>query len=196
MQQNQRLTIELRNAIVTKALHHTFEKDRKTLEVAKTELADRIYDAHYGSQESQAAALGERWVDIDDSLSVAHRGWSNGDFTLSRPRPQPRGWGSPEALIIQEHNPMYSEVLKLERRFDKLAEREVELSTKLSALLRPLTTVKKLLIEWPEGAKFIPSYTAPMPVVAATLTHEINRMMGLEPIPNLAKDAIVKVSTV
>jgi hypothetical protein len=187
MNDNRRLTQELRSSIVTKALAAFNKEPQAALLKADQEFALALYQYTYGDKEAMARSLGRDWIEFSDTLTVRREGetrYYGRELKLPKEMPFPSSSLSQGTIEISKKSPMRKAYDDLRAQHDRHAEAAKGLTEKLYALLKRCTTVKRLVAEWPEGAQFIPRYSPPpMPIVPATLTHDINRMLGLEPSP-------------
>lgn len=212
-----RITKEARNDIVVKVLAAKFKERETALEASRTALADELYHLMFGSVEAAARALPPGWVDEGDNLVLNAPGWTcntnqwrhrrgeepkliavyepHSHLRLSKPRPMPVVHALHERKIEKGHT-LYPHSQAIAKEHRAILEDKEILGEKLRALLNSVTTYKQLREAWPEGEKFFPADAKPMyAVVPATLTHEINRLLGLEPsLKRPARNAIAKAA--
>lgn len=194
METNIRLTNDMRNDIRTKALAHAFSARKKELEQQLVVIGDELYAHVYGAQEKTARILGTAWVAYDDHVVITMRDWNRhrANIPMSVDRPVPSSTYEQPAIDIEKEHPFWSKLMAWQKKSFKLESEKDELSSKMRGLLWSVQTVKRLREAWPEGIQFIPAIAPVYAIVPATLTHDINRMLGLEPKPTPARKAIDK----
>jgi len=175
-----KLTNTIRDAIITKCVESTFKKRQEEVLKKRKELANLLYQHHYGAHAKIAKKLPNGWVRQGLRITVSHPGFGiNGasrELELDAPQPMPMYTG--ETVKVPDQYAALAdwvakETVDVEQAIYGLRER-------LKSLLYAYTTTEKLADAWPEGEKFIPRTPKAVPLpVPVTVMQEINRMMGL-----------------
>lgn len=205
-----RITKESRSTIVSRAVAFMFTAREKALEASREQLADELYRTKFGMIEAAALALPPGWVEFGDTLVITVSGWTSRtrrfrhqeerweevyephhQLKLSKPRVMPAVDALRE-VKIEKGDTLFPHTQRIAKEHRAILEEKDALREKLNALLNSVTTYKKLREAWPEGEQFFPDDSKPIyAVVPATLTHDINRMLGLEP-KGTARKAVKK----
>lgn len=196
-----KITNEVRLDIRRKVLASKFKAREAALQNAITEFADAVYEHAYGTIAARVLELPVEWRHMTDSIYFTAPGWTtkyrvslddgpSGRAALSRERPEPKVRSE---LAITKDHPLFARSQAIVKEHHAIRDEREALSDKVNALLRSVNTDKQLRAAWPEGEQFFPREvqhsTALVPI---TLTHDINRMLGLEPTPTATKKAIAK----
>lgn len=180
-----RLTNGAREGIIRQAIESTFAKRDAAHQKARTAFVDALYDATYGVIEKLAQKLPQGWCYSYQSMDVSGPGFMRfkndvgipRDFKLSACRLFPPHTSS---MSIGKEHDLYPSAEDLMREHASIEDAKVKLRASLVTLVYSVNTTDKLAEAWPRGKKFLPVEKAKvMAVVPASLTENINRLMGL-----------------
>jgi hypothetical protein len=194
MAKSLRLTKEMRDHIITKAMAGRFDARRAELQTARDALALAVYKYQFGKDEAIARALGTLWVQMESEIRIEGIGllWGgrgaidplrDESFRLDKSYPFPSGHEGNNVYIDEAH-PLHGSCDYLIKALNKLDADVAELRGKINSLLLSCSTLKQLREAWPEGEPFFPP-EAPQystALVPITLTHDINKALGLKPV--------------
>lgn len=187
-----RLTNEIRNIIISKAMSVAFDAREKAQAKAITILADAVYQHEYGAIEKIANKLPGDWCDDDHHVYIEAAGFHwRGDrdgkvyngLKMSKSRRVPR-YQSNKPIKIGGAHPLNDQAQAVAEEHAALLRDREAMRTKLRAVVYSATTLPKLLEVWPECQKFVPTDLKPAAraLVPVELVTELNSALGLKPV--------------
>lgn len=189
-----RLTTDIRNSLVAKAMEGYKQAEKTTLQQDLLTFGHDLYVHEFGEAGPVAFKLGPKWYSMAREIIVHCDGFGyrQGDhdeiydhIDLGAELVFPAGYSDDngvDRLTIDEHHPMYRRAQSLVKRHRAIYKAERELRAKIYAIVRPCTTVAKLEDAWPEGIRFLPEGARPFyAIVPVGLTQDVNRALGLAP---------------
>lgn len=154
-----RLTMEMRDAIQQKLITRAFDAREKAQAAEKAALADAVYNDIYPAKvQAIMEGLPKDFFPYDNDLKVSF----HGEVVNLR-------WGREARRVAHGHQysvaTIYPKDHKLTKRYDawKKAERELtaekdKAKSRARALLKSVTTIKRLIAVWPEVKPFVEVY--------------------------------------
>lgn len=188
-----RITNEMRKDIVTKACVGVIKPRRDAWEASRVVFADALYAHHYDQSIAKMAAedpILREYIPFGRELWIKAEGFGSSHYSKRNEKPSSSFQMSKDQPIplkglsfeLDDKHPLWKKLKALEREFHAINSEQEELECKLRLLLRSVNTLKQLRAAWPEGEEFYPSeVTHSTALVPITLTHEINKMLGLKP---------------
>lgn len=177
-----KLTQDIREQIIRKAVKHTFKQRDDIHYAAKSRLAEDVYDHVVGPHLTIVNALPAGFFIESSQVNATFDGRSRMQIWMKSTRRIPAsGTGYAGNLAhFDKHHPFTQRYNELELSEKKInADKEV-LTRELKNLLSRVTTAKRLIEVWPEGEQFTPVVAQPIenpPAVQAQgLNDLINRL--------------------
>lgn len=182
-----RLTNQIREIIIDKAMHKAFDARDKAHEKATTALADAVYQHEYGTAGKIAAKLPENWCTRINAIEIEAAGFNywrregrmDSCLKMSKTRPVPENQRSNPPKIGGAH-PLNDQAQAVAEEYQAINRDKEALRAKLNSILYSVTTTEKLLDAWPESKQFIPA-SAPTTtaLVPVELVPELNAALGI-----------------
>lgn len=179
-----RLTNAMRESICRELLKQRFEAEEEVLLNDKLDFADRCYNAVYSPEERKIMSkLPNGYMPTCTETSFCfQKAWYALRFRNAKriPWADRNSWHA-ERFSFSDENLLVKEWAELQRRSDSLKEMKSEAKTKIMAILRGISTVKRLLETWPEVAPWLPASEADASInLPAVPVAEINAMLNLK----------------
>lgn len=183
-----RLTKEIREDIIYKAMSKAFDARDKAHEKATTALADALYAHEYGAAEKIARKLPQGFCSASNYIRIGAAGFSwrggrdglkHNGLKMSKSRPVPVYTG--EDIKVGGSHPLNDQAQAVAEEYQAIQRDKAALRAKLEALVYSVTTVAKLRDAWPECEKFLPA-AAPKStsLVPVELVPEVNAALGIK----------------
>lgn len=187
-----KLTTHMRNVIRDRAVAAAFNPRFAANKEREAEVGRRLYDAVFPADvRAAAAAFPEKeWIRLDSCLRF-NVGGLRMVFKVDPGLPVPwGGYGCHELGVITKQ-----ELIDLARACsddkEALQSEQARASNALGAMLRSVSTIKKLAEVWPEGREFYASFEdAVSPILPAIVVADVNAMLGL-PAHEATKDDVL-----
>lgn len=208
-----RITKEMKDSIVTKAIAFKFKDAEADIERRRRELGPVLY-RHAVSEEDEARVKAlpnwQQWCYAVTGLTVTCEGYTSPyNLTLEKDRyfahlssafflDDPRPWcaSANEYVKLKVGHPLFRQFAAVYKSNLKLETEKKELREKLRILLASCTTRKQLMAAWPEGERFFPQETKySTALVPVSLAADITKMLGLKPASSPATNAVRKAAT-
>lgn len=184
-----RLTKEMREEIIAKAMAAAFDKRDKAHDKATTALADALYAHEYPGVEKIVTKLPQGFCNRSQHISIEaagfgwrrHEGLKPDSIKMSKERPVPHYRHA--GIKVGGAHPLNDQAQAVADEYQVIKRDKEALRAKLSAMVYAVTTVPKLLEAWPECEKFVlagaPKVSTSL--VPVQLVPELNAALGLKP---------------
>lgn len=212
-----RLTNELRNTIIVKALKGYREADKAAIEARRLLFGTEVYEHTYGDVEAIVAPLSDDWRDMSDTIVISCEGFKRkypyelsspenleAAIPLGRDRPFPHSHARTDVTINAEKtckgettpaHPLFKKARKLVQDHMRIVEAERELNQEMYSLLRSCNTLKQLEQAWPEAMVFLPkTFEHSTALVPVGLSDKINKALGIPSAASAATTATRKAA--
>jgi hypothetical protein len=209
-----KLTNEMRRTVVTKAMAGFMQIEKDIIEQRRLAFGTEVYEHTYGKDEPLILQVSPEWRQMDDHIVIAcdgfevkrhnchpHSAHLDASIDLGRDRPFPGSYSRTDVCIraakkdFAEH-PLYKKSQKLVKDYTAIIDKEEELRSKISALLRSCNTDRQLELAWPEGMQFLPvTLSHSTALVPVGLSDQINKALGIPPKASAATTAVRKAAT-
>ncbi|MBC3540631.1 Nmad5 family putative nucleotide modification protein [Rufibacter sediminis] len=179
-----RLTNEIRDSIIGKAINEKFEPVLSKLKKEEHELALLCYKSIYDKKVLAAAnKLPKEWTRQDGCLRFNAGGYYLTFCLIDKKVPVPYSTGCATLGSLKD------EALEKARAFAEkkkdIEDQKIKARYALQAVLYSVTTINKLKTVWAEGEKFYTMYDEQSPKskggLPAVQIQELNEMLGLKP---------------
>lgn len=184
-----KLTNALRDDIRSNALKGALEVERADLRKRLQAIGDAVYRLLVTEeQEKQMKKLptgffttgdGLHFTPYHDAVSMGGAGGRRKDFPLSTDRRMPQFFAA-YTLPVIVGSELMKEIEAVEKENIRLIDLKDTLKANINGVLNSVGTVARLLIVWPEVAKFLPAYaTNPkLTNLPAVMVDELNAMLS------------------
>lgn len=179
-----RLTDYLRREITSRLLDHRFSAEEADIKHWKQVLAHDCYLAAFTIEERERmASLPEGWLGEESRIGVKFNQDTSDLAHLSflEPRRFPAK-ARHVALILPKTHQLSERYFALKQRENVMETARKELKGKISNLLGRVTTLGKLISEWPEIEPLVRDFKPTAPAnLPATILSDLNKALGLPP---------------
>ena len=189
------LTKDMRGKIINATIEHAFKDREARWHRVSSTLGKALYEYHFRHDLKFIEQLSEEWYTLNDELCIRHDAYertyrcrSNSLIDMETPEgcfKLPKQMRFPQyfdTLLIDSDHEFFDRLAEHARSWTVMHEAARALRDELRTMLYSIRTVEKLLIEWPEGERFVPKIekrVAQTAVIPHDLTAKINRMLGI-----------------
>lgn len=180
---SQRLQVWQKDSIVSALINHAFGARKESLVKDEQNLADVIYCSAYSPEElERMCSLPKGWLPTATQFTVkfGDNGWTTVDWGKERPI-QEKSKG--RAFIFDHHHDYTARYFRIQGIRKQLQEEERQARSSASAVVRNVSTYKRLIELWPECEPFAAKHKAaavPPPTTALAIPiNDLNKAFGL-----------------